>query len=828
MRGVRWLSILSAAGLLAPACAPRPAWCPPDVPLADCPACDPAQVGQPCYDGPPGSAGIGRCGEGLLACIEESGRLYCEGQILPDLEDPATPEVDDDCDGRLDEGLSITCGDCAGEISIALARLAERGPRHRVAVRLTRSPLPPGDAVARRTEAQLRASALDALLVERGLPALEAVRPLSFSGFTATASTEALALLIDQPDVAGIVADYTLPSQLVEGADLIGAPAARRRSGVDGRGIRVAIIDSGLDYTHPAFGGCAAPAAAGCRVVDGWDALDGDPDPMDESGHGTHLAGIVAGGRGGPGGPGIAPGAELVPIRAGGAGGIGYLALIEALDDLIARPDLEVRVALVGAGSAATYSALACGRHDRQNAEDQNAGLIRAAVAELRAQGVLVVFPAGNGGDPYAMSYPACLSGVFAVGGVYDAHLDEPATYALDADPGQPPGACTDPAPRRDQVPCFANGEPVDLDLVAPAAPIEAAAAGGGTRIAAGTSAAAAHVAGAAALLFEDDPARTPDDVAALFRRTAALSRERRPDPTRPLYEDGYAVFRLNLANLIDRRCLDDDDDGHGVAGPDCDGPPDCRDDDPTRYPGAVERCDGVDDDCDGAVDEGFELGQACDGGVGQCAAAGVWICDGDGGRRCDAEVGEPVAEACNGLDDDCDGATDEDLGGRTVTSFRTGEDCCDAWQDDGVSAGEPPRAGGWFDLAEGESVRVRVRFASDGHVGCAPCADCPDDCDDHEIRICDDPDRQDDERLKVWIEDANGGRVGGWETEDANGGGGGDWRSGEQQCRQRTEAFPEVTPGAGRYRLMVGHVNDDGGSNSVKLQTSRVEIRCR
>jgi hypothetical protein len=72
------------------------------------------------------------------------------------------------------------------------------------------------------------------------------------------------------------------------------------------------------------------------------------------------------------------------------------------------------------------------------------------------------------------------------------------------------------------------------------------------------------------------------------------------------------------------------------------------------------ERCNGVDDDCDGLTDEDFALGSACDAGVGACAASGHFSCGDDGGLVCDAVLGDPVAEDCNGADDDCDGLTDE------------------------------------------------------------------------------------------------------------------------------------------------------------------------
>ncbi len=72
------------------------------------------------------------------------------------------------------------------------------------------------------------------------------------------------------------------------------------------------------------------------------------------------------------------------------------------------------------------------------------------------------------------------------------------------------------------------------------------------------------------------------------------------------------------------------------------------------------ERCDGLDNNCDGRIDDGFEVGTACSAGVGLCAAAGRIACTADGAAACDAPVGAPAAERCNALDDDCDGQTDE------------------------------------------------------------------------------------------------------------------------------------------------------------------------
>jgi Notch-like protein len=73
-----------------------------------------------------------------------------------------------------------------------------------------------------------------------------------------------------------------------------------------------------------------------------------------------------------------------------------------------------------------------------------------------------------------------------------------------------------------------------------------------------------------------------------------------------------------------------------------------------------AETCEGTDQDCDGQVDEGFNLGAACQNGVGACVRAGTLICGANGAAVCNAQAGDPQAETCDATDQDCDGRVDE------------------------------------------------------------------------------------------------------------------------------------------------------------------------
>src|SRR5581483_5350414 len=86
---------------------------------------------------------------------------------------------------------------------------------------------------------------------------------------------------------------------------LIGLDGARANFPYKGDGYSVAVLDTGIDYNHPALGG-----AWGKRVIAGYDFVNNDADPLDDNGHGTHVAGII--GSSSSQYPGVAPDVNLI------------------------------------------------------------------------------------------------------------------------------------------------------------------------------------------------------------------------------------------------------------------------------------------------------------------------------------------------------------------------------------------------------------------------------------------------------------------------------------------------------------------------------------
>ena len=239
------------------------------------------------------------------------------------------------------------------------------------------------------------------------------------NGFAAEVNEQALEELEQDENVEKILYDHIYELALDTSVPLVSADdvQALQLNGIDltGVGQTICVIDTGINYNHADLGSCLGD---GCKVVSGQDIYNNDMNPLDDHGHGSHVAGIAA-----ANGDitGIAPGASLIAMKVFGSDrSTGASQVLAGIDWCVNNATefnisvITMSLSLVSGGNEIIFTSNSvCDAYS-------DGGVVNASNSAA-AQGLFVSAAAGNDGDITGIGSPACGSNVTSVGGVDDS-----------------------------------------------------------------------------------------------------------------------------------------------------------------------------------------------------------------------------------------------------------------------------------------------------------------------------------------------------------------------------------------------------------------------
>jgi len=378
--------------------------------------------------------------------------------------------------------------------------------------------------------------AVDDALNRRLVAALEHrfVGEAARCGFRATRGLENIPVVVGEipsemldelaaiPMVHSVEPDLKLHALRQEGGAMIRSPELQAAGG-DGNGIGVAILDTGIDWTHPEL-------PWGDAVMGRADLTGTQPEDyggFDDGGHGTACAGIVAGRAGG-----MAPKAHLWTLKvldSSGSGDFSYT--VAALDMAYSNRNNfgGLNVVSMSLGGSAPIGSVC----------DTGMPSMTAAMQKLVSAGVVIFVASGNDGCSDGISFPACVSHAISVGAVYDANIGGVAFGKGNCTPS----GCQDSSTAAYKITCYSNsGE--NLDLLGPSHDCNTTKMGGGYEPDfGGTSAATPYVAGLAAQILSLRPATTPAELRSALGSTGRAVTDARNGITRRVV-DGQAAYQ--------------------------------------------------------------------------------------------------------------------------------------------------------------------------------------------------------------------------------------------------------------------------------------------